>query len=193
MHILDEKDYVIKDSSVPNAGKGLFCKRDIPAGTMVPYNTIVKKEVELSEDEDRIYHMTISYFENNKEKYMRKFVSDGHPKYFKGSKKKLSVGSRVNEASLYPPNCIFVVNPFVTKEDFINAYKNTDIITSCFLLVPFGLKKGQELFTMYGPSYGREYKQWRDRNGYRDNLIDEAHEIMNDKDNMLELYSIYKS
>ena len=47
MHLLEKKDYVIKKSSVPNAGKGIFCKRDIPAGTIITYNTIVKKCIEL--------------------------------------------------------------------------------------------------------------------------------------------------
>jgi len=187
MHLLEKKDYVIKKSSVPNAGKGIFCKRDIPAGTIITYNTIVKKCIELDEHENPTYHMTISYIENGKERSVRKFISDGNPKYFKGSQKHLAAGAHVNEASQFPPNCIFVTNPFITKEQIYESYKTKNVLPSCFLVVPFELKKGQELFTMYGSCYNdRNYKQWRDRAGYRDRLIEEAHHIMNNNQTELE-------
>ena len=162
VHLIEKKEYTIKDSTIPCAGSGLFSKRDIPAGTILPYNTFVKKYSGLSEDEDPTYFMAISYKENGKEKTLRNFITDGNPNLFKGSKKNLSAAAYVNEASLYPPNCVFVTNPIITKESVINSYKYKKMITSSLLVVPFELKKGEELFTMYGPSYDtREYKQWR--------------------------------
>jgi len=110
---------------------------------------------------------------------MRKFITDGNPKLFKSTH--LSSSAFVNEASLHPPNCVFVTNPIITKESIIEAYTFKTKLVSSLLLVPFDLKKGTELFTMYGSGYNsRGYKQWRDRNGFRDNLIEESHRIVNE-------------
>ena len=105
VQIIEKKQYIIKESGIPCAGYGLFAKRNIPPGTILPYNTFIKKYSDLSEDEDPTYFMAIAYNENGKEKTLRKFVTDGNPKLFKGSKKNLSSAAYVNEASLYPPNC----------------------------------------------------------------------------------------
>jgi len=181
IHLLDKKDYRIKDSSIPNAGKGIFCKKDIPAGTIIMYNTIVKKNLELPEDEDPTYYMATSYIENGKDKTLRNFITDGNPKYFKGKKKHLATAAYVNEASEFPPNCVFVTNPTITKEDIIESYKNKRVLQACLLIVPFEVKKGEELFTMYGSHYDhRNYKQWRDRKGLKTKLIDEAHRLSTD-------------
>jgi len=73
----------------------------------------------------------------------------------------------------------------------METYKNKKIIVSSFLVVPFEVKKGEELFTMYGPSYEkREYKQWRDKNGYKNRLIEEAHLI---NSNVEEIKNLFES
>jgi len=92
VQIIEKKQYIIKESGIPCAGYGLFAKRDISSGTILPYNT--------SEDEDPTYFMAIAYKENGKEKTLRNFVTDGNPNLFKGSKKNLSAAAYVNEASL---------------------------------------------------------------------------------------------
>jgi len=44
---------------------------------------------------------------------------------------------------------------------------------------------------MYGPSYEkREYKQWRDKNGYKNRLIEEAHLI---NSNVEEIKNLFES
>ena len=192
VQIIEKRQYIIKESGIPCAGSGLFAKKDISPGTILPYNTFVKKYSDLSEDEDPTYFMAIAYKENGKDKTLRNFVTDGNPKLFKGSKKNLSAAAYVNEASLYPPNCVFVTNPLITKENVIETYKNKHILTSSFLVVPFEIKKGEELFTMYGPSYEtREYKQWRDKNGYKNRLIEESHLHVNS--NVEEIKNLFES
>ena len=43
VQIIEKKQYIIKESGIPCAGSGLFAKRDISPGTILPYNTFVKK------------------------------------------------------------------------------------------------------------------------------------------------------
>lgn len=183
IHVLQDGEFSIKKSTVKGAGLGLFSKTKIRAGTIIPYNTLIKKYADVSEEEDDTYYMGVSYLdEKGESKTLRGYIADGNPsqKCFKRKRSSLVAASYVNEASSSPPNCVFVSNPLHTKESLKKLTKGKpEIFASCFLIVPWEIKEGQELFTMYGPSYSvRNYKQWRDRNGYKRDLIDESHSII---------------
>lgn len=183
LNMIKEEDFVIKKSSVPGAGKGVFCKRDIPAGTCLPYTCMIFKSSELPDDVIDTYHMSVSFFtEEGEQKTYRNFVTDGNPKLacFKPyNKHKLeTTAAYVNECSTYSPNCVFVTDPSVTKDMVKKMYKNKEVGSLVYLVIPEDLTKGTELFTLYGSGYNsRQYKVWRDRRGYVDNLVTKAHRI----------------
>ena len=40
--LVDKDDVALRNSEIRGAGKGVFCKRDIAAGTVLPYYALVK-------------------------------------------------------------------------------------------------------------------------------------------------------
>lgn len=195
IRLLEDGDCSIKKSSVEGAGKGLFSKKKLKGGTIIPYNTLIKKYNEVPEDEDDTYYMGVSYVcEKGEPRTIRGYVADGNPNqpFFKRKRNHLVSAAYVNEASSHPPNCVFVSNPIHTKENLKRLTKSKpELFASCFLVIPWDIEEGQELFTMYGSSYSsRKYKQWRDRKGYKNHLIDSSHAIIdNNKDYLREIMS----
>ena len=79
IHILQDGEFSIKKSTLKGAGMGLFSKT-IRAGTIIPYNTIIKKYNEIPEEEDDTYYMGVSYIDDNGvTKSIRGYIADGNP------------------------------------------------------------------------------------------------------------------
>ena len=181
VRLVEKDDIALRDSLLNDAGKGVFCKKNIPAGTILPYYSVVKKLSEVDEEEDDTYYMTVTYV-NDKERTRNiiSMVANGNPslKSIKALPRQNRAAAYVNEASTHPPNCVFVNNLLLTKNDIVQAYREKTPIPMVFLVIPHDLDKGEELYTMYGRDYEREYTIWRDRKGYKDAIINLSHEIV---------------
>lgn len=179
--IVDKDDIALRNSEIDGAGKGVFCKRDIKAGTILPYYALVRKLSTVKEDEDDTFFMSVTYVNaDDKTRNILSMIADGNPSLpsIKKLTRNLRAASYVNEASTSPPNCVFVNNICLSKDDIIKAYREKKAIPITLLVVPHDLDKGDELLTMYGTEYERDYKVWRDRKGYRDSIINLAHEFV---------------
>ena len=175
-----ETEVELRPSSMVGAGTGLFAKKKIKAGTMMRYITVLYKTHEIGDKQDETYFMSVSYVEDGISKSARGIVGDGNPSMSPMCKMKKvdTVASYINEASIMPPNCIFVQNDNLTKADVKRCHKEHKPITIAYIIVPVDIEKGKELFTMYGSSYSRGYKTWRDRNGHKDNLVGISQEMV---------------
>jgi len=175
-------EVVVSESSIPGAGNGLFAKKDIQAGTIIPYYTILK--IIESPDFDKIldtYFMTVAY-KNSKGRYrtIGKIIADGNPELprIKRLKTAYTVSAFANESPTKPPNCIFVNNPAISKEYVHECLAKRTPMVSTLLVVPYDVKRGTELCTLYGSDYARSYKVWRDRDGKKDEIIGLSHDIV---------------
>ena len=181
VRLVDKDDVALRNSEIEGAGKGVFCKRDIEAGTILPYYAIVRKLSDVKEDEDDTFFMSVTYVnEDDKTRNILSMIADGNPTVpsLKKLPRQLRAASYVNEGSTSPPNCVFVNNLCLSKNDIIKAYREKKPIPITLLVAPHDLDKGDELLTMYGSDYERDYKVWRDRKGYKDSLVNLAHEIV---------------
>ncbi|CAM9172509.1 unnamed protein product [Sphacelaria rigidula] len=179
--LIDKEDVALRNSEMEGAGKGVFCKRDIEAGTILPYYAVVKKVSEVKDEDDDTYFMSVTYVnDEDKTRNIQSMVADGNPTMptLKKLPRQLRAASYVNEASKSPPNCVFVNNVCLSKEDIIKAYRAKKPLPITLLVIPHDVDKGDELLTMYGSDYERDYKVWRDRKGYRDAIVNLAHEIV---------------
>ncbi len=167
---------------MPGAGKGVFAKKPLPAGTILPYYTMTQL-VESPDFDlmDNTYFMTASYRNaSGKFRAINKVVSNGDPS-LTGLRRLRPVDRHaacINESSDSPPNCVFVNNPFITKNDIYDSLEKGTPLPMTLMVVPYDIAKGSELFTMYGSDYHREYKVWRDRKGIKDDLISLSHDIV---------------
>jgi len=178
---ISSSDVVLRASSMPGGGNGLFARRRIPAGTILPYSTIVKLiDDPVIDEEDDTYFMTVTYL-NDKKKFrtIGKLVADGNPR-LKGLSS-IPVCSRmasyVNESSTSPPNCIFVDNPGIDKDSVYKCLVSGKPMASTLLVIPHDIAQGEELFTLYGSDYNRGYKVWRDRRSIKSDLIIYSNDI----------------
>lgn len=180
VRLVDKDDVALRNSEIKGAGKGVFCKKDFEAGTILPYYALVKRLEEAEEDDDT-YFMSVTYVnDKNKVRNIVGIVADGNPVIpaVKKLSRNLRAASYVNEGSTSPPNCVFVNNICLSKDDIVNAYRSKTPIPITLLVVPHDLERGDELLTMYGSDYERDYKVWRDRKGYKDSIVNLAHEIV---------------
>lgn len=180
IRMVDKDDVALRNSEMVGAGKGVFCKRGIEAGTILPYYALLKKLEEVDNDDDT-YFMSVTYVnDKGKVRNIASMVADGNPilPSMKKLPRNLRAASYVNEASTSPPNCVFVNNVCLSKNEIVKAYKSATPIPITLLVVPHDLDQGDELLTMYGSDYERDYKVWRDRKGYKDSLVNLAHEIV---------------
>lgn len=178
-----ETDIELRPSSMVGAGTGLFATTKLKAGTMMRYMTTLHKINEVEESQDETYFMSVSYMEDGISKCSRGMIGNGDPSIHPmcEMKKIDTAASYINEASIMPPNCIFVQNEHLTKEDVKKYHKQSKPVAIAYIVIPFDIEKGEELFTMYGSSYGREYKVWRDRHGYKGNIVNVAQEMVDGK------------
>lgn len=180
VRLVTKEDICFKESRIENAGRGVFCKKNIKAGTILPYYAVVKKLADVGDESDS-YFMTVKYVnEEDRSRSISSMIADGNPTLptLKKLSRHLRAAAYVNEASTSPPNCVFVNNTCLSKQDIISAYRAGKSIPITLLVIPHDLDEGDELLTMYGSDYEREYKIWRDRKGYRDAIIDLAHDIV---------------
>lgn len=181
VRLVDKDDVALRNSEIRGAGKGVFCKRDMPAGTILPYYAVVTKLTEISDDDDDTYYMSVTYVnDENKTRNIASMVADGNPMKppVKKLQRNLRAAAYVNEASATPPNCVFVNNICLSKSDIVNAYREMKPIAITLLVVPYDLEQGDELLTMYGSEYDRDYQIWRDRKGFKDTIVNLAHDIV---------------
>ena len=181
IRLVEREDIAVHTSLIKGAGKGVFSKRDIPPGTILPYFALVKKIQDVKDDEDDTYFMSVNYnTPNNKQKNLVAMISDGNPHLpcMKSLPRQFRGAPFVNEASETRPNCVFVNNLNITKEDIAKAYRNKRPLPLTFLVVPYLIEKGEELYTMYGSEYDRDYEVWQDRHGYTDAIVELSHEIV---------------
>lgn len=181
VRIVDKDDVALRNSEIEGAGKGVFCKKDIEAGTILPYYAQIKKLSNVKDEDDDTYFMSVTYVNSEDQtRNIQSMIADGNPTLpsIKRLSRSLRAASYVNEGSSTPPNCVFVNNICLSKDDIIKAYREKKPIPITLLVVPHDLEKGDELLTMYGSDYERDYKVWRDRKGYRDSIVNLAHEIV---------------
>ena len=192
VRLIEKDDIALRDSRAKDAGKGVFCKRDISAGTILPYYALIKKLSDVEEEEDDTFFMSVTYInDQDKTRNITSMIADGNPslKSIMKLPRQSRAASFVNEASDVPPNCVFVNNLILTKNEIVQAYREKKPIPITFLVIPHDLEKGEELYTMYGSDYSRDYKVWRDRKGFKDAIINLAHEICEEcKDDIRELF-----
>jgi len=100
-------DFIVKESSIGGGGRGLFAKRDIPAGKLLPYTGIIKKTKDTKEDDVDIYYMSATYIDDDgNQKTCRGYISDANPEQDALIGDSMSkMAAYVNEASDRPPNC----------------------------------------------------------------------------------------
>ena len=193
VRMVEKDDIALRDSLVEDAGKGVFCKKNISAGTILPYYALIKKMSDVEEEEDDTYFMSVTYInDKDKTRNILSMVADGNPsiKAIKTLPRQDRAASFVNEASDSPPNCVFVNNLLLTKNEIVEAYREKKPIPITLLVIPHDLDKGEELYTMYGTDYERDYKIWRDRKGFREAIVNLAHEIVEEcRDDLKELFS----
>jgi len=194
---IQSSDVILKPSSMPGGGNGLFAKRGIPAGTILPYSTIVTIADDPEMDgTDDTYFMTVTYLnKKNKFRTIGKLVADGNPKLPGLSKMKAvhRMASYANESSNSPPNCIFVDNPAIDREAVYTSLERGTPMVSTLLIVPYDIKRGTELFTLYGSDYQRGYKVWRDRRDIKNKMIIYCNEIAEyHVDELSEMFTVEK-
>lgn len=183
IRMVEKDDIALKDSSMEGAGKGVFCKRDVAAGTVLPYYALVQKLSEVKEDQDDTYFMSVTYVnEEEKTRNIQTMIADGNPSLscIRKLPRQFRAASYVNEGSTSPPNGVFVNNLTLSKNDIVKAYRDKTPIPITLMVIPHDLDKGEELLTMYGSDYQRDYKVWRDRKGYREAIVNLAHEIVDE-------------
>ena len=164
----------------PGSGNGVFCIEDVKAGTSLPYYGAVFKESEAPEDMDRTFIIAADYNSSKGTPRTSKTYSiDGNPNKEPMSSmpeyKKL--GCQVNEASVgNKVNCLFTVNPFLTKDSFKEAFVNQEPVLATIITIIEDVPSGTELLTMYGTSYGkRPYKVCKMKRKEYDSLVDLAY------------------
>ena len=182
MRLVEADDVEIRTSDQKGAGRGVFAKRTLEEGVILPYFALIKnlEEAEENEDDDT-YFMAVTYVNQyGKPRNIKALIADGNPniKSIKKIKPHLISTTLVNESSNCPPNCVFVNNSILSKEEIVKAYKESKLVPITLLIVAKQIEKGEELYTLYGGDYERDYKIWRDRGGIKNALIDRAHDIV---------------
>lgn len=165
LHPISREDVSVRESTIPGAGMGVITKRPLKAGSMLPYYTLVKKVSQLPEGGDSCYYSNISYVnKDGKDKILSKMIGDGNPhiKPMKKLPREFRTAPYVNEAyDKVNPNIILVTNPTLTKEQIIKAYRHEKPLATSLLVLPQDVPKGQELLTLYGKDYKRNYHPWK--------------------------------
>ena len=146
-------DTVIRDSTIPNAGKGLFPTIDVPVNHHYHYSGVLKLKYENHDSDEDVFFGTMKH--RSVKTMLQPFLHLGIRMYVVGS---------YNSASTYmndldfdakaPPsrtlnNCMIVGFPFETENatvgDFKKWLKNAPVRIETIVAVP----TGQELVTSY--------------------------------------------
>jgi hypothetical protein len=198
MRLIQKNEVEIKPSLQVGAGNGIFAKRRIEEGVVLPYFTLIKVLAETDEnEEDDTYFMEVTYTNDKKKpRNISALIADGNPSIdaLKKISPHLRAATLVNESTTSPPNCIFVNNSILSKKDILSAYTKSVPIPVTLLVTVTSIEKGEELYTLYGGDYAREYRVWRDRKGIKNSLVCKAYDIVEKShDQLIDFFSDVKS
>lgn len=181
-YLLDRDDMfeVRASGQGPDSGKGVFCKEDVKAGTIIEYTGIVFKESKAPKDMERTFIIAADYYTSKgKARTSATYSIDGHPhkEPVVSQEERKKIGCQINEASRGgSPNCMFTINPFLTRESFVDAFNNRTIVTATWVVIVEDLPSGTELLTLYGSGYGdRKYKHCKLKRKCHDLMVDKAY------------------
>ena len=193
MRLVQREDVAIKQSLQTGAGKGVFAKTRLQEGVVLPYFALLKNTKEaVDNQDDDTYFMAVTYVNDGKKpRNISSLIADGNPKLkaMKRLKPEFKATTLVNESSNSPPNCIFVNNSILSKNDIVQAYLKNKLIPITLLVTVRDIQAGEELYSLYGSDYERDYKVWKDRNGIRNALVNRAHDIVDEsRDQLLNIF-----
>ncbi|CAM9889968.1 unnamed protein product, partial [Ectocarpus sp. 6 AP-2014] len=180
--ILDRDDLfeVRASGQGQGSGNGVFCIKDVKAGTILEYSGMVFKESNAPKDMERTFVVACDYYNSKgKARTSNIYSIDGHPhkEPVVSLEQYKKVGCQINEASRgNNPNCMFTINPLLTKSSFKDAFTNQTIVTATCIVIVEDLPAGTELLTMYGDDYSdRKYKPCKMKRKYHDKMVDKAY------------------
>ncbi|CAM9790644.1 unnamed protein product, partial [Ectocarpus sp. 13 AM-2016] len=173
-----------KSEQGENAGSGVFCAKDVKAGTILPYYGItISDEVDVDDDTSgrdnyRTYVISTDYSTKYGTRRTAKGLSvNGDPRLPRIQKleKYKKLACQINEASEgCLPNCLLTTNPHISRADINHSLLKKVPIPIAYIVVVEDLPRGTELLTWYGNDYGerayspckmnrRTYRQLADR------------------------------
>ena len=192
MRLVEEKDVEIKESLQNGAGAGVFAKTRIEEGVILPYFALLKNANEaVNNQDDDTYFMAVTYVKDSKARNIKSLIADGNPrlKATRKLKPEFKATTLVNESSNSPPNCIFVNNSILSKDDIVQAFKKRKLVPITLLVTVRNIEKGEELYSMYGTDYERDYEVWKDTKGIKIDLINKAHDIVDSsRDDLVDIF-----
>ena len=184
--VIDNEDFfrVEESKQGPNSGNGVFCNKDVKAGTILPYFAVAFKDKD-DEDMDRTYVMSADYMsKKGNHRTLDGYSLDGNPTIdlLKDIENYKKTAAQINEASFGNlPNCLFVSNPSITRQDIKDSFKNKTAIPIVYVVVTENVLKDSELLTCYGKEYGeRTYKPCKMKKRKYQETIDMAYEYVED-------------
>jgi len=152
----------VQQSSIPNAGNGLFCSRDIPAGSIVTFYPVHAMGVQFADGDTFLCGESEEEYIDSE--YVLSFLGNqAFQQLFPGSVVFFDAKSKVINPA-WQAHCIN--DGSIIREntgDAILHYYRDGLARQNTVFVPFGpttvavttkdVEKGQELFTSYGQSY----------------------------------------
>lgn len=136
---------------------GLFAKRTLPTGTILPYPCIA----EPVRTEDRKYNLAAEYCDMRTGKYtsIPTLELNGDPALFADRYDAAwTFAARINEPSKHAQNCHMIVNPALNKNSIWQSFMNETLIVAAFAVTSEPVQQGAELLTHYGDGYSRSYR-----------------------------------
>lgn len=175
-----------RKSSINEAGNGVFCSKNVKAGTILPYYGVAMKDPEADDDganSKRTYMMAADYTTAyGRQRTLPNVSVDGDPRLSQihALEEFKKMACQINEASDSTlPNCLLVSNPRISRVDIKRSLVKQVPIPISYVVVVKTLPKGTELLTLYGDNYGdRDYAPCKiSRQTYR-KLADRAHKFV---------------
>lgn len=173
-------------SSINQAGNGVFCSKNVKAGTILPYYGVAIKDPDADDDDAdsaRTYMMAADYSTPyGRQRTLPNTSVDGDPRLpqMRGLEEFKKMACQTNEASDFTqPNCLLVSNPRISRVDIKRSLAKKVPILITYVVVVHNLPKGTELFTCYGDDYGeRDYAPCKIDTQTYHKLADRAHKFV---------------
>jgi len=164
------------------SGSGVFCSEDVEPGTILPYYAVAFKE-KGSDDIDRTYVMSADYLSaKGNHRTLTGYSMDGNPEIekMKDVEPYKKMAAQINEASFgNVPNCLFVSNPSITRQEIKDSLINSTAIPITYVVVMDKIQKNTEMVTCYGKDYGdRDYKPCKMKKRKFQETVDMAYEYV---------------
>lgn len=175
-----------KSKQGENAGSGVFCAKDVKAGTILPYYGItISDDVEVddqtpSRDNYRTYVISADYCTKYGTRRTAKGLSvDGDPRLPRIQKleKYKKLACQINEANEgCLPNSLLTTNPRISRADINRSLLKKVPIPIAYIVVIEDLPRGTELLTFYGNDFGdRAYSSCKMNRRTHRQLADSAY------------------